>query len=71
MDLDSSGKARRHARVLGDDVTYEDAFSALPAGITVRVGRAGETSAKYHLGYQEAVLEFLTWLAELDDSPLQ
>jgi trehalose 6-phosphate phosphatase len=56
---------------LGDDVTDEDAFSALPAGITVRVGRAGESSAKYHLEYQEAVLEFLTWLAELDDSPLQ
>jgi trehalose 6-phosphate phosphatase len=53
---------------LGDDATDEDAFSALPAGITVRVGRTAETSAQYHLEYQEAVPEFLMWLAELDDS---
>jgi trehalose 6-phosphate phosphatase len=53
---------------LGDDATDEDAFSALSAGITVRVGRAAATSAQYHLEYQEAVPEFLIWLAEFDDS---
>jgi trehalose 6-phosphate phosphatase len=56
---------------LGDDASDEDAFSALSAGITVRVGPAAETSAQYHLEYQEAVREFLIWLAELDDSLLQ
>jgi trehalose-phosphatase len=56
---------------LGDDASDEDAFSALSAGITVRVGRAAETSAHYHLEYQESVREFLIWLAELDDSLLQ
>jgi trehalose-6-phosphatase len=53
---------------LGDDATDEDAFSALAAGITVRVGRTAETSAQYHLEYQGAVREFLIWLAEFDDS---
>lgn len=53
---------------LGDDATDEDAFSAVSAGITVRVGRAAETSAHYHLDSQEAVRKFLVWLAELDDS---
>jgi trehalose 6-phosphate phosphatase len=52
---------------LGDDATDEDAFSALSAGITVRVGRATATAAQYHVDYQEAVREFIIWLARLDD----
>ncbi len=53
---------------LGDDASDEDAFTALSAGIMVRVGPTAETSAQYHLEYQEAVGEFLRWLEELDDS---
>jgi trehalose 6-phosphate phosphatase len=48
---------------LGDDMTDEDAFAALPDGITVRVGPHGRTSARYHLESQEAVPEMLLWLA--------
>jgi len=51
---------------LGDDATDEDAFVSLASGITVRVGRTTETSAKYHLEYQESTAEFLAWLAELE-----
>lgn len=52
---------------LGDDATDEDAFRALPDGITVRVSDAGEvraTSARYRLPDPLAVHEFLTWLEE-------
>jgi trehalose 6-phosphate phosphatase len=52
---------------VGDDVTDEDAFSALPGGITVKVGRAARTAAKYRLECQNAVPEFLRWLAELQE----
>jgi trehalose 6-phosphate phosphatase len=48
---------------VGDDITDEDAFAALPDGITVRVGPHGRTSAKYHLETQESVPELLLWLA--------
>jgi trehalose 6-phosphate phosphatase len=56
---------------VGDDVTDEDAFSALPEGITVKVGRAAGTSAKYYLEYQDETPEFLSWLAGLDDGRRQ
>jgi len=49
---------------LGDDITDEDAFAALPDGITVRVGPHGKTSARYHLETQESVPEFLLWFAD-------
>jgi len=65
--LRSSGSPGALPVCIGDDATDEDAFSALAAGITVRVGRTDETSAHYQLEYQEAVAEFLSWLAELDD----
>lgn len=48
---------------LGDDVTDEDGFRALPQGITVKVGRAAGTCARYQLQDPAAVGEFLTWLA--------
>ena len=65
--LESSGGEDALPIYLGDHATDEDAFSALAAGITVRIGRTAETSAQYQLEYQEAVGEFLAWLAELDD----
>jgi trehalose-phosphatase len=49
---------------IGDDLTDEDAFRALPEGITVSVGRSKGTCAQYHLELQESVQEFLQWLAE-------
>jgi len=57
---------RRNALPLyiGDDLTDEDAFRALPEGITVSVGRSKGTCAQYHLELQESVQEFLQWLAE-------
>jgi trehalose 6-phosphate phosphatase len=48
---------------VGDDITDEDAFAALPDGITIRVGPQGKTSARYHLATQESVPELLRWLA--------
>jgi trehalose 6-phosphate phosphatase len=51
---------------VGDDLTDEDAFTALPDGITVSVGSAKVTSARFHLEQQEEVQEFLLWLSELE-----
>jgi trehalose 6-phosphate phosphatase len=48
---------------LGDDLTDEDAFAALPDGITIAVGRATCTCARYHVETQESVQAFLLWLA--------
>jgi len=50
---------------IGDDVTDEAAFSAIPDGISIRVGRSAHTLAKYHLPKQEAVQRFLAWLVDL------
>ena len=50
---------------VGDDITDEDAFAALPDGITVRVGPHGKTSARYHLPTQESVPELLFWFADV------
>lgn len=50
---------------LGDDSTDEDAFLALPEGITVSIGKIRETSAQYYLERQEMVSGFLIWLSEL------
>jgi trehalose 6-phosphate phosphatase len=50
---------------VGDDVTDEDAFGALPAhGVGIKVGREGETRAVYRLADCEAVREFLRAWAE-------
>jgi trehalose 6-phosphate phosphatase len=50
---------------VGDDVTDEDAFAAVPDGITVKVGDPTETVAQYHLENQAEVRKFLEWLADL------
>jgi len=49
---------------LGDDVTDEDAFAALPEAITVKVGDPPETTAHYHLDDPAAVRQFLEWLVQ-------
>lgn len=51
----------------GDDVTDEDAFGALPDGITIKVGEmkvgeAVETAARYHVEDPGEVHRFLEWL---------
>jgi trehalose 6-phosphate phosphatase len=44
---------------MGDDVTDESAFSALPDAITVRVGRPARTAAQFRLRNPSEVLQFL------------
>jgi trehalose-phosphatase len=48
---------------IGDDVTDEDAFAALPDGITVKVGKSADTRAQYQLKGPAEVQQFLHWLA--------
>jgi trehalose 6-phosphate phosphatase len=47
---------------VGGDPTDEDAFTALPDGVTVRVGCGPETAAKYHVDGPDGVRKFLEWL---------
>ncbi len=47
---------------LGDDVTDEDAFRAIPEGITIKVGEPGGTQAQYLVPDVPTVGNFLTWL---------
>jgi trehalose-phosphatase len=49
---------------LGDDATDEDAFAALPDGITVKVGEPAETAAVYYVRDPTDVEQFLQWLAD-------
>ena len=49
---------------IGDDSTDEDAFLALPEGITIAIGKARETAAQYFLDRQDLVPEFLRWLLD-------
>lgn len=58
----ASGHPNALPLYIGDDSTDEDAFLALPKGITISVGEARETSAQYFLERQESVPEFLLWL---------
>ena len=55
----------------GDDSTDEDAFCALPDAITVKVGSASETCARYRLPDPAAVHTFLQWLANQQPARLQ
>ncbi len=48
---------------LGDDSTDEDAFLAIPEGITISIGKPKETAAHYFLERQDLVPEFLEWLS--------
>jgi trehalose-phosphatase len=47
----------------GDDLTDEDAFRALPDGLTFKVGCAEATDARFRVSGPAAVEEFLEWLA--------
>ncbi|HEX3148046.1 MAG TPA: trehalose-phosphatase [Gemmataceae bacterium] len=49
---------------IGGDPTDEDAFAALPDGITIRVGAGAETAAKYHVDGPDGVRKFLEWLRD-------
>jgi trehalose 6-phosphate phosphatase len=49
---------------LSDDASDESAFEALPAGITIRVGRARGTAARYTLRDPSEVHSFLQRLEE-------
>jgi trehalose-phosphatase len=49
---------------LGDDTTDEDAFCVLPDAVTIKVGDAPVTCARYQLPGPAEVHEFLKWLAE-------
>jgi len=56
---------------LGDDASDEDAFSVLPDAVTVKVGDAAATCARYRLPDPAAVHEFLMWLANHESARLQ
>jgi len=47
---------------IGDDTTDEDIFLTLKNGITVKVGKDGESKAKYRLENTDAVFKFLEWI---------
>lgn len=61
-----SGSADTLSLYVGDDATDEDAFAALPEGVTVRVGHATGTAARYYLDDQQSVTHFLSWLCQAD-----
>lgn len=61
---DRVGKSKAQMIYLGDDFTDEDAFAALPDGITVKVGNSEETAAKFFLPSPAEVQQFLRWLCE-------
>jgi trehalose-phosphatase len=49
---------------IGDDASDEDAFAAIPGGITIRVGEPGDSRARFYLPNVAAVGEFLQWLIQ-------
>jgi trehalose-phosphatase len=52
--------------VIGDDRTDEDAFGALAGGITIRVGAARRSKARYFVRNVGEVASFLEWMAACD-----
>jgi trehalose-phosphatase len=64
--MNLSGHSDALPLYIGDDTTDEDAFAALPNGITIKVGPDTQTLAKYRLESQGMVADFLTWLVHLD-----
>jgi trehalose-phosphatase len=50
---------------VGDDTTDEDAFRALPDGVTIRVGACESSAAQYGVADVQEVRKFLAWLASL------
>lgn len=62
--LDRLGEDDILSIYFGDDETDENAFRALPDGLTFKVGCEGATDAKYRVTGPLAVEEFLQWLAK-------
>jgi len=60
--LEQTGEPDSVVIYLGDDVTDEDAFAALPEGITIKVGEPAETKGHYYLENLREVRKFLEWL---------
>jgi trehalose 6-phosphate phosphatase len=56
------GPPERLTIYVGDDVTDEDAFTAIREGITVKVGSGAETAAHYMVEGPPEVGRFLEWL---------
>jgi trehalose-phosphatase len=48
---------------LGDDTSDEDAFSVLPDAVTIKVGEAPVTCARYQIPGPSEVRDFLRWMA--------
>jgi len=63
------GQADTLVIYLGDDISDENAFSVLPEAITIRVGAAPVTCARYRLPDPAAVHEFLLWLVSREPAP--
>jgi trehalose-phosphatase len=59
------GKPDVLAIYVGDDISDEDSFAALPEGITVKVGQGSDTAARYSLEGPAEVRKFLEWIEEL------
>lgn len=52
---------------IGDDVTDEDAFKALKKnGLTIFVGKPGNSQAKYYLKDPQEVTKFLYWISQIN-----
>lgn len=63
--LERVGVPEERALYVGDDVTDEDAFRALPRGVTARVGAEGvDTAAGHRLADPDEVYAFLARLVE-------
>ncbi len=60
--LDHAAEPDALSLYFGDDRTDEDAFRALPEGLTFKVGCEGGTDARYRMANPAAVKEFLEWL---------
>ena len=58
------------AVVVGDDRTDEDAFAAVRDSITIRVGPAESTCARFQLADPERVAEWLAWLLRIREGPV-
>jgi trehalose 6-phosphate phosphatase len=48
---------------LGDDASDEDAFCVLPGAVTVKIGAAAATCARFQMSGPSDVHQFLLWLA--------
>jgi trehalose-phosphatase len=57
----------RSAIYAGDDVTDEDAFKALSAGVTIRVGACARTRARYVVSGPDEVQQLLKAIADTEE----